>query len=204
MPRINRHAVIDSPASHIVLMETLIQENPDLNKGEIGTILANLPTNTGEVLLDFRPTVISEKAPPQVTLPLEFIRKLADFSKTNKVKSGLILAGSTQYHSFEHELASVLPSLDVVVIDFAGFRDGRGYSLAQEIRQHANFTQKTVLRVMGDILPDTLELLVKVGFEEFDIENPSFNENWFNWFESIKTPYDGRSVKQLPMFAGVG
>ena len=55
MPRINRHAVIDSPASHIVLMETLIQENPDLNKGEIGTILANLPTNTGEVLLDFRP-----------------------------------------------------------------------------------------------------------------------------------------------------
>lgn len=197
MPRINQTAVLPTSTQQILHMETqsetldLTQDIPDLDK------------SVAEILLDFRPAVLSDKAPPQPKFPVDFIEKVANFAKENQQKFGIILAGSSDYRSFAQDLPKVLPLLEVIVIDFAGFRDGRGYSLAQELRKHADFNPKTVLRAMGDILPDTLELLAKVGFEEFEINNADFNESWFDWFESIKTPYNGRSVKQLPMFASV-
>ena len=51
-----------------------------------------------------------------------------------------------------------MPLLSVIVIDFHGFRDGRGYSLAQN-QQHPSYNPAIVLRASGDILPDTLQLL---------------------------------------------
>lgn len=195
MPRINRTSVLPTSTQEIVQMESI-----DLAEDFNNTVFAE---NVDEILLDFRPLVLSEKVPPKPELPVDFIQKMADLAQNNNQKFGIILAGSSDYRSFVDTLPKILPLLDVVVIDFAGFRDGRGYSLAQEIRQHASFNDKTTLRVMGDILPDTLELLAKVGFEEFELDNPDFNDSWFDWFESIKTPYNGRNVKQLPMFAGV-
>lgn len=195
MPRINRTTVLPPNSQEIIQMASIDLAEPFEN-----TIFAD---KVDEVLLDFRPLVLSEKAPPKPELPVDFIQKMANLAQQNNQKFGIILAGSSDYRAFAESLPKILPLLDVVVIDFAGFRDGRGYSLAQEIRQHASFNVKTILRVMGDILPDTLELLAKVGFEEFDIDNPEFNDSWFGWFESIKTPYNGRNVKQLPMFAGI-
>lgn len=200
MPRINRTTVLPNSTQEIVQMASIALTEPF----DDVIFLDNFPEKMDEILLDFRPLVLSEKAPPKPELPVNFIQKIANLAQVNSQKFGIILAGSSDYRAFADNLPKILPLLDVIVIDFAGFRDGRGYSLAQEIRQHDSFTDKTVLRVMGDILPDTLELLAKVGFEEFEIDNPEFNESWFGWFESIKTPYNGRNVKQLPMFAGVG
>lgn len=192
MPRINQTTVLPNTSQQILLMESL-----DLHQ-----VFSNLD-KVEEILLDFRPIELNEKTPPQPKFPVDFIQKITDLTKDNQQKFGIILAGSSDYRVFADSLPQVLPLLDVIVIDFAGFRDGRGYSLAQEIRQHADFNDNTVLRVMGDILPDTLQLLAEVGFIEFDIDNPDFNDSWFDWFKIIKTPYNGRSVKQLPMFASV-
>lgn len=192
MPRINQTTVLPNTSQQILLMESL-----DLHQ-----VFSNLD-KVEEILLDFRPIELNEKTPPQPKFPVDFIQKITDLTKDNQQKFGIILAGSSDYRVFADSLPQVLPLLDVIVIDFAGFRDGRGYSLAQEIRQHADFNDNTVLRVMGDILPDTLQLLAEVGFSEFDIDNPDFNDSWFDWFKIIKTPYNGRSVKQLPMFASV-
>lgn len=192
MPRINQTMVLPNTSQQILLMESL-----DLHQA-----FSNLD-KVEEILLDFRPIELNEKTPPQPKFPVDFIQKITDLTKDNQQKFGIILAGSSDYRVFADSLSQVLPLLDVIVIDFAGFRDGRGYSLAQEIRQHADFNDNTVLRVMGDILPDTLQLLAEVGFSEFDIDNPDFNDSWFDWFKIIKTPYNGRSVKQLPMFASV-
>lgn len=192
MPRINQTTVLPNTSQQILLMESL-----DLHQA-----FSNLD-KVEEILLDFRPIELNEKTPPQPKFPVDFIQKIADLTKDNQQKFGIILAGSSDYRVFADSLPQVLPLLDVIVIDFAGFRDGRGYSLAQEIRQHADFNDNTVLRVMGDILPDTLQLLAEVGFSEFDIDNPDFNDSWFDWFKIIKTLYNGRSVKQLPIFADV-
>lgn len=197
MPRINQQAVLPTSTQQTIEIETLdlTQDSPTLND------------KAQEILLDFRPAVLNEKTPPQPKLPVDFIQKIANITKNNQQALGIILAGSSDYRSFAHSLPQVLPLLDIIAIDFAGFRDGRGYSLAQELRKHPQFnekaTPKTVLRVMGDILPDTLQLLSEVGFTEFEINNPDFDAQWFEWFESIKPRYNGRSVQQLPIFASI-
>jgi len=94
-----------------------------------------------------------------------------------------------------------MPLLSVIVIDFHGFRDGRGYSLAKKIQLHPRYNPAIVLRASGDILPDTLQLLTEVGFSEFDIDDSDFNPSWFDYFVDIKHRYTGRSVTQLPIFA---
>lgn len=112
----------------------------------------------------------------------------------------LLLAGDTDYQAVAHALPQILPHVDVVTIYFAGFRDGRGYSLAQSLRMQPNFGD-TVLRALGDILPDTLEPLTQVGFSQFVIDDTNFDDAWFAYFDSIRHPYDGRSAQELPMFS---
>ena len=112
----------------------------------------------------------------------------------------LLLSGDTDYQAVSHALPQILPHIDAVTIYFAGFRDGRGYSLAQSMRMHPDFGD-TTLRALGDILPDTLELLMQVGFSQFIIDEQAFNDAWFAYFDSIRHPYDGRSAQELPMFS---
>ena len=130
-----------------------------------------------EILVDYRPVEFSEK------------------------KLGIILSGASDYQFLHQDFVKVMPLLSVIVIDFHGFRDGRGYSLAQKIQQHPSYTPAIVLRASGDILPDTLQLLTEVGFSEFDIDDSDFNPSWFDYFVDIKHRYTGRSVTQLPIFA---
>lgn len=154
-----------------------------------------------EILVDYRPVEFSEKHPPKPQLDSDELIALSE--RKGEKKIGIILSGASDYQILANDLDKVLPILDMIVIDFNGFRDGRGYSLAQALLQHPSFNRQTIMRASGDILPDTLQLLAEVGFIQFDIVDDKFDESWFDWFRSIKTPYSGRSVKQLPMFASV-
>ena len=146
-----------------------------------------------EILVDYRPVEFSEKNPPKPQL--EASHRLGD------KKLGIILSGASDYQFLQQDFVKVMPLLSVIVIDFHGFRDGRGYSLAQKIQQHPSYNPAIVLRASGDILPDTLQLLTEVGFSEFDINDSDFNPSWFDYFVDIKHRYTGRSVTQLPIFA---
>lgn len=192
MTLINRHHVIGGIKSHVVSIHE--QHLYDVN-------FSALTTDETELLIDFRPVEFSEKNPPRPQLPAEDLLKVAQ-QKGDK-KFGIILSGASDYHFFADSLDTLLPYLDVVVIDFHGFRDGRGYSLAQEIRQSPSFHEGLSLRATGDILPDTLQLLAEVGFTEFEIDNEDFNPEWFDYFTRIEHRYTGRSVGQLPIFARV-
>ena len=154
---------------------------------------------SSEILIDYRPVEFSEKHPPKPQLEGDALLALGQ--RKGDKQLGIILSGASDYQILAEDLDKVLALLDVIVIDFHGFRDGRGYSLAQAIRQHPKFNPSTVLRASGDILPDTLQLLAEVGFTQFDINNPDFNDSWFDYFENIEHRYTGRSVAQLPMFA---
>lgn len=154
-----------------------------------------------EILVDYRPVEFSEKHPPKPQLDADELVALSERKGDKKI--GIILSGASDYQILATDLYQVLPILDVIVIDFNGFRDGRGYSLAQTLKQHPSFNPNTVMRASGDILPDTLQLLAEVGFIQFEIADEKFDDSWFAWFNSIKMPYNGRSVKQLPMFASV-
>lgn len=152
-----------------------------------------------EILVDYRPVQFSEKNPPKPQLEADDLVALSH--RLGDKKLGIILSGASDYQFLHQDFGKVMPLLSVIVIDFHGFRDGRGYSLAQKIQQHPSYNPAIVLRASGDILPDTLQLLTEVGFSEFDIDDSDFNPGWFDYFVDIKHRYTGRSVMQLPIFA---
>lgn len=190
MPLINQSQVIDGVQSAIVSIHEQKLDHVQPSQFDV---------NVSEVLIDYRPIEFSEKHPPKPQLEADALVAVA--SRLGDKKLGIILSGASDYQFLATDFAKVLPLLSVIVIDFHGFRDGRGYSLAQAIQQHPRFTTNTVLRASGDILPDTLQLLTEVGFGEFDIADSDFNPSWFDYFVDIKHRYTGRSVTQLPMFA---
>jgi uncharacterized protein (DUF934 family) len=65
------------------------------------------------------------------------------------------------------ELAPHLDRLAVVAVVFPGFRDGRGYSQARVLRESYGF--KGELRATGQVLRDQFLLLLRAGFDSFEV-----------------------------------
>jgi uncharacterized protein (DUF934 family) len=63
--------------------------------------------------------------------------------------------------------ADALDELTAIVIPFAKFSDGRGYSLARRLRDELHF--KGEIRATGDVLLDQLPLMLRCGFDAFVI-----------------------------------
>lgn len=54
----------------------------------------------------------------------------------------------------------------VIAVDFPKFADGRGYSIAYNLRARLGYTGE--LRAIGDVLRDQLFYMQRVGFDAFD------------------------------------
>ena len=65
------------------------------------------------------------------------------------------------------KLAPSLPSLSLIAVDFPKFTDGRGYSIAYLLR--SRFGYRGELRAIGDVLPDQLFYMKRVGFDAFAV-----------------------------------
>ena len=87
----------------------------------------------------------------------------------HKGKLGLSVMGDDELSQFSNELNS----FDLVCINFPTFTDGRGYSLATSIRAAG---YKNGLRAVGDILPDQVFYLSRVGFNSFELANTELAE----------------------------
>ena len=64
-----------------------------------------------------------------------------------------------------------LPSLPLVSLAFPAFSDGRSYSKAALLRGRHGY--KGVLRACGDVLIDQVPLMIRTGFDEFEVSNPT-------------------------------
>ncbi|MBB5369781.1 MULTISPECIES: DUF934 domain-containing protein [unclassified Janthinobacterium] len=63
------------------------------------------------------------------------------------------------------ELAADIQQLTVIGIDFPKFTDGRGYSIAFNLRARLAYTGE--LRAIGDVLRDQLFSMHRVGFDAY-------------------------------------
>ena len=64
-------------------------------------------------------------------------------------------------------LAPHLPDILLIRIAFAGFADGRGFSLARQLRQ---LGYRGRLRAAGPLIPDQRGALLGSGFDEVELE----------------------------------
>ncbi|MFZ6681264.1 DUF934 domain-containing protein [Undibacterium sp. Tian12W] len=63
------------------------------------------------------------------------------------------------------ELKEDISRFSLLAVDFPKFADGRGYSIAYNLRSRLNFTGE--LRAIGDVLRDQLFYMQRVGFNAF-------------------------------------
>jgi len=82
----------------------------------------------------------------------------------------LLLEPDTDLNTvFTADYINVLPrALALIAIHFPVYTDGRGYSLAQLLRQKYNWTGE--LRAVGDVMIDTMHYLARCGFTSFKIK----------------------------------
>jgi uncharacterized protein (DUF934 family) len=60
------------------------------------------------------------------------------------------------------QIVPFLDMLDLVVVEFPKFRDGRGFTVARTLRQRHGF--KRDIRAIGHVLPDRFAALLQCGF----------------------------------------
>jgi uncharacterized protein (DUF934 family) len=68
-------------------------------------------------------------------------------------------------HEQAKDVAEDLATFALIAIDFPKFADGRGYSIAYNLR--ARYGYKGELRAIGDVLRDQLFYMQRVGFNAF-------------------------------------
>jgi uncharacterized protein (DUF934 family) len=104
-----------------------------------------------------------------------------------------------------HERPEVLKEdvakLSVIAVDFPKFSDGRGYSIAYNLRARLGFTGE--LRAIGDVLRDQMFYMQRVGFNAFATrEDRSIHDalkSLSDFSEAYQTAWDQKS----PLFRRV-
>ncbi|HEY9091623.1 DUF934 domain-containing protein [Parasphingorhabdus sp.] len=96
--------------------------------------------------------------------PMEPVVTISSFSEQNNSSAVLIEAGDDA-----RDLLPYLDRLQLVVIDFPRFRDGRGYSSARILRE-AGYTGE--IRAVGDVLVDQIWHMRRCGFDSFAPNSP--------------------------------
>jgi len=81
------------------------------------------------------------------------------------------------------ELATFLDSIQLIVIDFPVFTDGRGYSQARIARTQLEFAGE--LRATGDVRTDQILFMIRAGIDTFDFQQKPDDE----LIEGILTRY---------------
>ncbi|MDF0490116.1 DUF934 domain-containing protein [Sphingomonas sp. H39-1-10] len=73
-------------------------------------------------------------------------------------------------------LFAMVDHLDLIVIEFPSFRDGRGFTLATTLRGRHRFTGD--LRASGQVLPDQFAALCACGFSTIETSASHPPEQW--------------------------
>lgn len=79
---------------------------------------------------------------------------------------GVVLASDDDLAGLE----DVIERLDLVVIDFPKYTDGRPYSLARRLRDQLGYTGE--VRASGDVLRDQVLAMLRSGFDALEINHP--------------------------------
>jgi uncharacterized protein (DUF934 family) len=91
-----------------------------------------------------------------------------------------------------------LPQLPLVAVDFPKFTDGRGYSVAYLLR--SRFGYRGELRAIGDVLPDQLFFMRRVGFDSFAVRSDKDIQQALRSLQPFSDVYQGSWDNPLPAF----
>ena len=95
-------------------------------------------------------------------------------------------------------LAPDLHRLDAIAVRFAGFADGRGYTLARLLRER--YAYRGELRAIGDVLRDQLYYLSRCGFDAFALRADQNTLQALSAFDDFGEAYQASVERPQPLF----
>jgi len=95
-------------------------------------------------------------------------------------------------------LAGQFGNFAVVAVDFPKFTDGRGMSIAYNLRMRLGYTGE--LRAIGDVLRDQLFSMSRVGFNAFATRPDRSIEDALKGLSDFSETYQASVDQKLPLF----
>lgn len=135
--------------------------------------------NTAEEILEtwIYPEVAVNRVVENQILPLSVMEQMQE-ENSYVQPLGLYAPAGT----IIQDLIPYIHLASLVLIDFPKFRDGRGFTLARNLREQAYF-QKDI-RARGHLIPDQFPALVKCGFTSFVLPTEHPREQWLAALQS--------------------
>lgn len=110
---------------------------------------------------------------------------------------GVWLASDERPEALKDDIAT----LTFIAVDFPKFGDGRGYSIAYNLRMRYNFTGE--LRAIGDVLRDQLFYMQRVGFNSFAVRADRDVNDALKGLSDFSESYQQSWDKKTPLFRRV-
>jgi uncharacterized protein (DUF934 family) len=95
-------------------------------------------------------------------------------------------------------LKGEVDKFSVIAVDFPKFTDGRGYSIAYNLRARLGYTGE--LRAIGDVLRDQLFSLARVGFDAFATRQDRSIHDALKGLTDFSETYQASWDNKLPLF----
>jgi uncharacterized protein (DUF934 family) len=95
-------------------------------------------------------------------------------------------------------LKGLLDQFPVIAIDFPKFTDGRGYSIAYNVRTRMGWTGE--LRAIGDVLRDQLFSMRRVGFNAYAVRADRNVHDALKSLSDFSETYQASVDQKVPLF----
>jgi uncharacterized protein (DUF934 family) len=104
-------------------------------------------------------------------------------------------------HERPETLKEDVAELPLIAVDFPKFADGRGYSIAYNLRARLGYTGE--LRAIGDVLRDQLFYMSRVGFNAFAVRADRDINDALKGLTDFSEPYQASWDVKAPLFRRV-
>jgi uncharacterized protein (DUF934 family) len=108
---------------------------------------------------------------PGWIVPLATWQSASETLRVRTHQVGVLLASDTVLKDWADDAGKIdFRGIAFIAIDFPAYTDGRGYTLAQQLRRQYGYAGD--LRAVGDVLIDTIHYQARVGFDSFVVGKP--------------------------------
>jgi uncharacterized protein (DUF934 family) len=118
-----------------------------------------------------------------IIVPFAKFKESPDVWRARKGKLGIRLSPADRVE----DLASELPRLSLVALEFTGPGEGRGYSQAKLLRSRYKFAGE--LRAVGHVKQDQVYLMARVGIDAFELAPTEKPEEALDTLKRFKIAY---------------
>lgn len=127
---------------------------------------------------------------------IQFIpfREYLELSEGERAKTRAVLVNGDD--SIEQLLVAAT-TFDAIAVEFPVVRDGRGFSIARELRV-AGFTGQ--IRAVGETSRDKLALFERCGINAVEIKDDSFKPEYLNAYTEMSVRYQGAVDDPRPIY----